>query len=219
MPKENCQELFTLTIEQFAQVIELGVPLEALFVMECIIQGTNPALHIKSQRLGGITQLLTRKNYLSKEGTITPLGKKFYDTLRCGGMELEIAVKEIKDQSNSSFEVWWKVFPATDGFEYRGQKFEKTRALRTGESVCRILFEKNSTTTAYTAEQIIEATKAHLELVKRQSIKTGTNKMSFINNSQTYLRNRIYEAFMGEKTESDKTEVTGYSPINSTVNI
>jgi hypothetical protein len=219
MPKENCQELFTLTIEQFAQVIELGVPLEALFVMECIIQGTNPALHIKSQRLGGITQLLTRKNYLSKDGQITPLGRKFYDTLRCGGMELEIAVKEIKEQSNTSFEVWWKVFPASDGFEYMGQKFEKTRALRTGESVCRILFEKNATTTSYTAEQIIEATKTHIELVKRHSVKTKQNKLSFINNSQTYLRNRIYEAFVGEKVEAIKTEVRGSSPISTTVDI
>jgi hypothetical protein len=196
MEQVNCQELFTLTIEQFARTIEMGIPLEALFVLECMYQGTNPAAHVKEPKMEAINQLLTRKSFLS-EGRITPLGQKVYESLRCGGMAKD-AIQELKKELSSSFDIWWNIFPLHDGFTTGTRKFDKTRALRTSKSDCQNLFNKAVAQGPYTAEQIIAATKAHISSVKAQSAKTRTNKLSFVHNSATYLRQQDYVAWIGD---------------------
>lgn len=201
----NCQELFTLTIEQFAQVIELGIPLEALFVLECFIQGTNPAVHIKATRLAGITQALTRKGYLSKQG-VTALGKATYDSLLCGGMDIKQVVDEIKETAKTAFETWWDNFPLHDGWDEGTRKFEKTRTLRTKREICLLLFTEAVARGTHSAEQIIQGTINHLLTMRFQSIRDKKNKLTFIHNSETYLRNKDYEAWIDDKPKEISVE-------------
>ena len=99
----------------------------------------------------------------------------------------------------SSFEVWWNTFPLHDGFKIGSKNFLKTRGLRVSKEDCKKLFEKIIAEGPYTAEHLIQALKAHISNAKNLSLKKGENKLSFIHNSATYLRQGDYVAWIGDE--------------------
>ena len=162
--------------------------------------------------MGSMIQLLERKGFLSS-GEISNAGKKFYETLMCGGKELKLVVDQVKKEVSASFVDWWNIFPTTDGFEYKNKKFPKTgRVLRQGEDKCKIMFTNLVAGSSYTAEDIIEATKAHIEDIKQTSYKTGKNGLTYLPASQTYLNKKVFLAYIGETKKEELQEVyTGFN--------
>ena len=92
--------------------------------------------------------------------------------------------------------IWWETYPGTDKFEYKGKSFSATRALRANKDECRTKFNKILLEGDYTSEQLVEALKYDVQSKKENSISTGTNKLSFMQNSLTYLNQRSYEPFI-----------------------
>ena len=68
--------------------------------------------------------------------------------------------------------------------------------MRRSREDCRIKFNKILAEGDYNAQQIIDATSLDIFLKKEASVKTGDNKLTFLQNSFTYLTQRSYEPFI-----------------------
>lgn len=94
------------------------------------------------------------------------------------------------------FEQWWKVYPGTDTFSHKGMEFSGNRGLRVNKDECKIKFDKIVNEGEYTAEELIEALKFDVLQKKENSVKTKANKVTYMQNSLTYLNQRSFEPFI-----------------------
>jgi hypothetical protein len=97
---------------------------------------------------------------------------------------------------SSEFNLWWECYPRTDTFEYRGKKFTGSRSLRVDKDNCRLKFNKILLEGEYNVEKLIAALKLEVDQKKERSFKEGSNKLSYMQNSLTYLNQRTYEGFI-----------------------
>ena len=98
--------------------------------------------------------------------------------------------------ASTEFDQWWLEYPSTDSFEYKNKKFAGSRGLKVGKDDCRTKFNKILLENEYTKEQLIEALKLEVFQKKEKSIKEGSNKLSYMQNSLTYLNQRTFENFV-----------------------
>lgn len=145
-------------------------------------------------RISAIYQSLRRKGLIAKEDDkITVIGK---DLLKFVG-EDSTQTKFVKHKPNAtSFDEWWKLYPGTDTFTYDGKRFRGTRALRKDKQACKIKFNAILLEGDYTAKELLAALKFELEQKISMSLKTGSNRLTYMQNSLTYLNQRTYEAYV-----------------------
>lgn len=116
----------------------------------------------------------------------------------------KVLIKESKKLKETDFDLFWKAFPATNQFEYGGKFFEGTRNLKQDKSKCQEKFNKILAEGEFTAKDLIDAITLQVLIKKKESVKTGENKMQFINNSLTWLNQRVFEAYI-ELIRNNKT--------------
>jgi hypothetical protein len=68
--------------------------------------------------------------------------------------------------------------------------------LRQNKDECRLRFDKILLEGEYTAAELIEALKFDVLQKKESSVKSGTNRLTYMQNSLTYLNQRSYEPFI-----------------------
>ena len=155
-------------------------------------------IEIKEEvKIKTILQSLLRKGFITEQEKLTTTGKELLVDL-----ESRVSKKLLKKKETSSeFDEWWKTFPGTDNFVHKGVSFNGCRALRSSKEDCRIKFDKILLEGEYTGKQLIEALKTDVNLKKETSYKTKTNKLSYLQNSLTYLNQRSFEAFITMLTE------------------
>jgi len=148
--------------------------------------------HPKSKAL---ISLMERKE-LVVDGKISVKGLSLLNSMEEIG---NIPTKAIK---SDKFEEWWKAYPSTDAFSIDGTNFIGTQSKRIKKDVCKKTFNK-LINEGITAEDIINATQYHFEQAKKLSVKKNENKLSFIANSERYLRERMFEPYieMAKKVE------------------
>ena len=172
-------------------------------------------LMTESAKITALVQSLYRKGLITEDGSkITTMGTEllvFMDSK-------EPRKIEKKKVDNSSFEEWWKAFPGTDTFEHNGRKFVGSRSLRTGKDDCRSKFDKILLEGDHTANDMIDALKFDVLQKKEMSVKTGVNKLSFMQNSLTYLNQRSYEPFI-ELIKENKAIVETTKTFNGGVDV
>jgi hypothetical protein len=146
-----------------------------------------------SMRLAAIYQSLIRKGLITEtDEKLTTIGKDLLQFL-----DAKMTGKLIKRKpATTDFEEWWKIYPGTDSFEYKGKKFTGTRAIRKGKDECRLKFDKIILEGEYTAAQLIAALNFEILQKKESSIQTSTNRMTFMQNSVTYLNQRAFEPYI-----------------------
>ena len=94
------------------------------------------------------------------------------------------------------FEAWWKAYPGTDTFVHKGNNFTGSRSLRTKKDDCKIKFDKILEEGEYTVEEMIAALQYEVLQKKENSVKQKANKLTFMQNSLTYLNQRTFEPFI-----------------------
>jgi hypothetical protein len=147
-------------------------------------------------------QTLVRKGLITKENKLTTQGIELLKFV-----ESEQPIKIVKTTAaNVQFEEWWKTFPGTDTFTHKGKRFEGSRSLRQNKEECKIRFDKIVLEGEYTVAQLIEALKFDVLQKKENSVKTGNNKLTFMQNSLTYLNQRSFEPFIELIKEGAKVE-------------
>lgn len=100
---------------------------------------------------------------------------------------------------SEEFELWWCAFPTSVKYEYKGKKFNGTRALRDKKEEAYPLYEQARK--EYSAEQLLTALRAEVETRKIESWKSPNpeyNAMNYMKASTAYLRAKRYEMYVGE---------------------
>ena len=183
-----------LTFSHFEEIIKKGYNLDIVFLLtlvdeqECDIK----ELCYENPKLSLLYQTLIRKGLITEECKLTLEGKSLVDFLS-SPIETKISRKK---PANSDFEMWWKAYPGTDTFTHHGKTFKGTRAMRVKKDECKIKFNKILGEGEYTAHDLIQALELEVNQKKENSVKSGSNRMTFMQNSLTYLNQRTFEVFI-----------------------
>ncbi len=132
--------------------------------------------------------LMERKE-LVIDGKISVKGEELLENL---GQLGEISNKELKIDK---FDEWWKIYPSTDAFIWNGQEFGGAQTKRIKKDMCKKHFAKliNS---GLEADDIIKATIFHIEKAKKLSVSRKENQLTYVPNSERYLREKIFEPYI-----------------------
>ncbi len=185
---------FNVTPSHFEQLLKQSYSLDHIFLLKLVEANIDiQPLIDGSMKIGGLYQSLIRKGLVSDvTQEITQIGREL---LTFADTEVKEPMKKLK-QKSSDFESWWNAFPSTDNFEHKGRKFAGSRALKRAREDCRIKFNKILAEGDYVAQDIVDATNLDVYLKKEASIRSGDNKLSFLQNSLTYLVQRSFEPFI-----------------------
>jgi hypothetical protein len=183
-----------LTPYHFEELIKKSYSLDLIFLLKLIEEQHDiTPLCEGSVKIAALRQTLVRKGLITEtEEKLTTIGKeliKFIDT-----KEPKKIVK--KKPATTEFEEWWKAYPGTDTFKHGGKSFTGARSLRQNKDECRLKFDKILLEGEYTAAELIQALEFDVLQKKESSVKTGTNRLTYMQNSLTYLNQRSYEPFI-----------------------
>lgn len=180
--------------QKFEELIKRSYNLDIVYLLKLIDEQYDISPLCKdSMKIASVYQSLIRKGLITEsDDKLTTLGKDLISFV-----ETKESVKIIRRKpATTDFEEWWKNYPGTDSFEYKGKKFTGTRAIRKGKDECRLKFDKIILEGEYTAQQLIAALKLEILQKKESSIQTQSNRMTFMQNSVTYLNQRAFEAYI-----------------------
>lgn len=185
---------FNVTPSHFEQLLKQSYSLDHIFLLKLIEANIDiQPLTDGSMKIAGLYQSLVRKGLVSDvTQQITQVGREL---LTFADSEIKKPMKKLK-QKTSDFDAWWNVFPSTDNFEYNGKRFSGSRGLKRNREECRIKFNKILAEGDYTTDDIVQATLLDIFLKKEASVKNGDNRMSYIQNSFTYIAQRSFEPFL-----------------------
>jgi hypothetical protein len=203
-----------VTPQQFEELIKKGYNLDVIFLLKLIDEQYDVSpLCEGSMKIASVYQTLIRKALITKDDEkITTLGKDLLEF-----MDAKSTGRLIKRKpATTDFEEWWKAYPGTDSFEYKGKKFTGTRAIRKGKDECRLKFDKILLEGEYTAVQLIAALNYELLQKKESSVSTNSNRMTFMQNSVTYLNQRAFEAYIELINDGAKIEIAPQKPRGGT---
>jgi len=184
----------TISPQQYEELIKRGHNLDVIFLLKLIDEQYDVSpLCEGSMKIASVYQSLIRKALITKDDEkLTVLGRDllvFMDTK----MDTKIIRRK---PATTDFEEWWKTYPGTDGFDYKGKSFKGTRALRLHKDDCRLKFDKILLEGEYTAAQLIAALNFEVNQKKETSITENTNRLKFMQGSSVYLNQRAFEPFI-----------------------
>lgn len=190
--------LFNITLEGFKHLVSEQIDLNAIYVLDGIRQGVNIPKEIKSSKVAAWYQSLLRKSYIievDKLPKITEAGLAVLESVR-GGHSVRQTIQKIEYKEDSDFLRWWKTYPSTAQFTYKGKKFLSDRGLKVDKDVCQAKFTEILAEGIYTVDELIHVLKYEVWLKKEASIRENENKMKWMSGSPAYLNQNKYEAFM-----------------------
>lgn len=175
-----------MKIEQFKELIEKGLSLDLVYLLQKVDEGE---VSFNGAKINNLLATLERKGYLLG-GLLTIEGKELLASLDAKGVKTK-KIPKIED----SFEKWWKAYPGTSEFEYRGKKFPGSRALRLKKEECRTKYYK-VLDEGVKEEDMLKALEREVTQKKEESIRSGQNKLNFMQNTLTYLNQRTFEPYI-----------------------
>lgn len=199
-----------INLHHFEELIKKGYSLDIIFLLLLIEKNIDITEIVNnSAKISAIYQSLVRKGLITDhDEKLTIMGKELISFIKTKGEEKIVK----KKTSLTEFETWWKTFPGTDTFTHKGRKFTGSRSLRQNKEDCKVKFSKILLEGDYTAKQLTDALQYDVEQKKEASIKQGTNKLTYMQNSLTYLNQRSYEPFIeliNEGTEIEHVPQSG----------
>jgi len=204
---------FNVTPEQFEELIKRSYNLDILYLLKLIDEQYDVSPLCKdSMRIASVYQALIRKGLITTDDKLTMLGRDLLEFLNLKG-EAKIIKRK---PATTDFEEWWKTYPGTDSFEYKGKKFTGTRALRLHKDDCRLKFDKIILEGEYTAQQLIAALNFEILQKKETSISENANRLKFMQGSSVYLNQRSFEPFIELINDGSKIDVAPQKPTGGT---
>ena len=199
---------------QFEELIKKGYNLDIIFLLKLVDEQFDiSSLCESSMKIDSLYQSLIRKGLITKEDEkLTLIGR---DLLVF--MDTKTDSKIIKRKpATTDFEEWWKSYPGTDSFDYKQTIFKGTRSIRKGKDECRLKFDKILLEGEYTGEQLIAALNYEVLQKKESSVETKSNRMTFMQNSVTYLNQRAFEPYIELINDGSKIEIAPQKPTGGT---
>lgn len=201
---------FNLTPYHFENLIEQGYSVDAVFLLKMIEEQCELEEMMKVPKIAALHQFLRRKALISDEDKITTIGAELLTF-----MSQKSPKRIVKRKTTSEgFDLWWNTYPGTDTFVYNGKSFSGSRALRQNKEECRLKFDKIMLEGEYSVDDMVKALEYDVIQKKEASLKEGRNKLTFMQNSLTYLNQRSFEPFIeliksGHTIQQSNTVVGG----------
>lgn len=206
--------MFNITSYHFDELLKKGYSLDGIFLLTLLKDNIEiKELCDGSAKIQLLHQTLLRKGLITENNTITILGNDLLSFLQT---ENEVPIKKTKIKKES-FDEWWKSYPGTDTFIHKDKEFSGTRSLRVKKDDCKAKFEKILAEGEYSVEEMIQALEYEVLQKKNNSVKDKTNKLSYMQNSHTYLNQRTFEPFIELIKEGHKMEEI--KQVKSTIDI
>lgn len=195
-----------LTLFHFKELQRLGFTLDMIFLLKLAEDGVDlGAVCTGNTKLEIILQGIQRKGLVTSQNKITLMGNNLINFLKEEAPEEKL----VKLKSNADdFERWWKAYPGTDTFTHNGVKFQGTRAFRASKADCQVKFNSILNEGDYTVDDMVAAIEFDVLQKKENSFKTKTNRLTFLQNTLTYLNQRTFEPFIELIKEGHKIEVS-----------
>lgn len=178
----------------FEELIKKSYSLDLVYLLKLIHTGHDITdLCNDSVKVSNLHQTLIRKGLISEtENKITTIGTELLVFIE--SKEEKKIVK--RKPATSEFDKWWAAYPGTDTFAFNNRTFTGNRSLRQNKEECRLKFDKILLEGEYTAQELIDALLFDVKQKMHASYKTNTNKLTYMQNSLTYLNQRSYEPFI-----------------------
>ena len=200
-----------ITLSHFEELIKQSYSLDLVFLLKLIEEGADiSGLCDSSAKVCALLQSLIRKGLITEDHKITLQGKEVIAFMDTEG-ESKIVKRKV---SGDDFDRWWKAYPGTDTFVWKGKAFEGTRSMRVKKDECKLKLKKVLEEGEYTIDELIGALEYEVTQKKENSFKSKSNKLSFMQNSLTYLNQRTFEPFIelvraGYKVKESQPTVGG----------
>jgi hypothetical protein len=183
-----------VTPYHFEQLLKDGFTLDMIFLLKLI----DEEFDIKTLAEGGpktdmLCQTLRRKGLISEQFKITVLGRNLLEFMNSRAKTSKIVKKT---QTFAEFERWWAAFPGTDIFTHKGKSFSGGRTLRVYKDDCQLKLDAILAEGEYTVDQLIAALEYEVLQKKENSFKTGTNRLTYMQGSLTYLNQRSFQNYI-----------------------
>lgn len=177
----------------FLELSKKAYSLDMLYMLQLIEADYDVQdLCTQSARVKNVYQGLSRKGLITEKGDVSLYGKEII-AFSEKTEEIKLAKKVKVDDV---FNEWWKAYPGTDTFVYGGRRFSGSRSLRVGKAKCLEKFNAILGEGEFSPKQLIESLKFDVLQKKEASIKQRANKITYMQNSLTYLNQRSYEPFI-----------------------
>jgi hypothetical protein len=183
-----------VTPYHFEQLLKDGYTLDMIFLLKLI----DEEFDIKTLAEGGaktdmICQTLRRKGLVSEQFKITVLSRNLLEFMNSRAKTSKIVKKT---QTFAEFERWWSAFPGTDIFTHKGKSFSGGRTLRVYKDDCQVKLDAILAEGEHTIDQLIAALEYEVVQKKENSFKTGTNRLTYMQGSLTYLNQRSFQNYI-----------------------
>lgn len=183
-----------LELFHIKEILRNNISLDMLIVLKLVEEGHILADICKGDaKLEIIQQGLIRKGLVTTDNKLTLTAKNVLKFLKEDAPKEKIIKKK---PDNSEFEQWWASFPGTDIFKHKGKTFKGTRTLKLDKENCKLKFNAILAEGEYTGEELRLALEYDVLNKKENSVKTGENKLKYLQNSLTYLNQRSYEPYI-----------------------
>ena len=182
-----------LSPEHFVSLLKKSHSLDHVYMLQLMKQGY-PVKNLceESLRVKAIFDTLVRKGLCTKNGRVTLLGQDILDFLD----DDNLTTIPTKQLDHKGFDDWWKAYPGTNTFSYKGVMFNGTRGLRVKKEECKAKFHAIIMEGEYTVEKLIKALELEVLQKKEASVQQKENKLTYMQNSLTYLNQRTYEPYI-----------------------
>jgi hypothetical protein len=183
----------TITPTAFEELVKKSYSLDLIYLLKLIdeLYDVKPMCE-GSVKMTTLHNSLIRRGWMTADEKITTIGQELLVFIDSN----ETAKLLRRKPATKEFNEWWSHFPSTNNFHYKGKTFTGDRALRKDKDNCRLKFDKIIIEGDYTAQQLIAALNYEVKQKMEKSLKTGENKLSYMQNSLTYLNQRGHEAFI-----------------------
>ena len=199
--------------QQFEELIKRGYNLDVIFLLKLIDEQFDVSpLCDGSMKVASVYHSLIRKGLITDDDKLTTPGRDLLEFMNTKGGARIIK----KKPPTTDFEEWWKSYPGTDSFQYKGKTFKGTRSLRLYKDDCRLKFDKIILEGEYTAQQLIAALNYEVLQKKEASIATNSNRLTFMQGSVVYLNQRTFEPFIELINEGVKLDIAPQKPTGGT---
>lgn len=206
--------MMNLKVEHFRSLIENGYSLDLVFLLKLFDGGYDLSkLREANKKIDVLVNTLMRKGLIDEALCVTKEGKALLDYVADENVaEFTLERKVLKEDD---FDKWWKAYPGTDTFVHKGKSFSGSRSMRVRKDDCKVRMNKILAEAEYTMDEMIAALELDVLQKKENSIKTNSNKLSYMQNSLTYLNQRSFEPYI-ELVRSNQTVKESSTAVDAT---
>jgi len=183
-----------------------------VYFLKLVESGYDVTKLCETPKIDVLCQTVRRKGLVSESFKLTLIGKSILGLLDEEG---ETELKLVKTKASvDDFEKWWKTYPGTDTFTHKSNSFTGSRSMRVKKDDCKSKLNAILAEGEYKIEELIAALEYEVLQKKENSVKTKSNRLTFMQNSLTYLNQRTFEPFIelireGKQVTEDRTPTGG----------